>query len=151
MTQMRPFQRISFSTPLVYEGRTKNRRKPLLSRDLALHGGMEGPSTLHRMWWWRWCCHSRRVQRFTTPWTLAHQAPFSMGFSRQGYWSGLPCPPPGDLPNPGIKLISPVSPSAKNPLQTGSSPLEPSSTCRMTPSHIPLHPTSFLLLKIGPR
>ena len=34
---------------------------------------------------------------------LAHQAPLSMGFSRQEYWSGLPCPPPGDLPNPGIK------------------------------------------------
>ena len=40
---------------------------------------------------------------FVTPWTIAHQAPLSMGFSRQEYWSGLPCPPPGDLPNPGIK------------------------------------------------
>ena len=37
---------------------------------------------------------------FGTPWTIAHQAPPSMGFSRQEYWSGLPCPPPGDLPNP---------------------------------------------------
>ena len=37
------------------------------------------------------------------PWTVAHQAPLSMRFSRQEYWSGLPCPPPGDLPNPGIK------------------------------------------------
>ena len=40
---------------------------------------------------------------FVTPWTVAHQAPLSMGFSRQEYWSGLPCSPPGDLPNPGIK------------------------------------------------
>ena len=36
-------------------------------------------------------------------WTVARQTPLSMGFSRQGYWRGLPCPPPGDLPNPGIK------------------------------------------------
>ena len=38
-----------------------------------------------------------------TPWTVAHQAPLSMGFPRQKYWSGLPCSPPGDLPDPGIK------------------------------------------------
>ena len=38
-----------------------------------------------------------------TPWTVAHQAPLSMGFSRQGYWSGLPWSPPGDLPNLGIE------------------------------------------------
>ena len=38
-----------------------------------------------------------------TQWAVARQAPLSMGFSRQEYWSGLPCPPPGDLPNPGIK------------------------------------------------
>ena len=41
-----------------------------------------------------------------TPWTIAHQAPLSMGFSRQEHWSGLPCPPPGDLPNPGIEPTS---------------------------------------------
>ena len=38
-----------------------------------------------------------------TPWTVAHQAPVSMGFSRQEYWSGLPCSPPGELPNPGLQ------------------------------------------------
>ena len=43
-----------------------------------------------------------------TPWTVACQAPLSMGFSRQEYWSGLPFPPPGDLPNPGTKPGSPV-------------------------------------------
>ena len=43
-----------------------------------------------------------------TPWTVPHQAPLSMGFSRQEYWSGLPCPPPGDLPDPGIKPASPA-------------------------------------------
>ena len=43
-----------------------------------------------------------------TPWTIACQAPLSMGFSRQGYWSGLPFPPPGVLPNPGIEPRSPA-------------------------------------------
>ena len=44
------------------------------------------------------------VQLFATPWAVAHQAPLPMGFSRQEHWSGLPCPPPGNLPNPGIEL-----------------------------------------------
>ena len=43
-----------------------------------------------------------------TPWIVARQAPLSMGFSRQDYWSGLPFPSPGDLPDPGIKPLSPV-------------------------------------------
>ena len=43
-----------------------------------------------------------------TSWTTARQAPLSMGFSRQEYWSGLPFPSPGDLPNPGIELRSPA-------------------------------------------
>ena len=45
---------------------------------------------------------------FWTLWAVARQAPLSMGFSRQEYWSGLPCPSPGDLPNPGIKPRSPA-------------------------------------------
>ena len=49
-----------------------------------------------------------RVRLFATPWTVAHQARLSMGFSRQEYWSGLPFPYPGDLPNPGIKPGSPA-------------------------------------------
>ena len=47
-----------------------------------------------------------RVQFFVTPWIVAHQSPLSMGFFRQEYWSGYPCPPPGDLPDPGIKPVS---------------------------------------------
>ena len=52
------------------------------------------------------CCAQSlsHVQLCVTLWTTAHQAPLSMGFSRQEYWSGLPCPPPGDLPNPGMNL-----------------------------------------------
>ena len=45
---------------------------------------------------------------FATPWTVAHQAPPSMGVSRQEYWSGLPFPSPGDLPDPGIEPRSPA-------------------------------------------
>ena len=43
------------------------------------------------------------VRLFVTPWAIAYQAPLSMGFSRQGYWNGLPFPSPGHLPNPGIR------------------------------------------------
>ena len=52
-----------------------------------------------------------RVQLFVTLWTVACQAPLSVGFSRQEYWSGLPCPLPGDLPNPGIEPASLMSPA----------------------------------------
>ena len=58
------------------------------------------------------------VRLFATPWTVAHQAPLSMGFSRQEYWSGLPLPSPGALPNPEIKHRS-------SALQTDSLPSEP--------------------------
>ena len=59
------------------------------------------------------CVLSRfsRVRLCATLWTVALQAPLSMGFSFQEYWSGLPCPPPGDLPSPMIKPVSPVAPS----------------------------------------
>ena len=46
-----------------------------------------------------------------TPWTVACQAPLSMGFSKQEYWSELACPSPGDIPNPGIKHTSPTAPA----------------------------------------
>ena len=52
-----------------------------------------------------------RVHLFVTPWTVAHQAPLSMGLSQQEYWSGLPFPLPGDLPNPRIEPTFPVAPA----------------------------------------
>ena len=58
-----------------------------------------------------YCLDTKPVQLFMTPWTVARQAPLSMEFSRQEHWSRLPCPPPGDLPNPGIKHMSPISPA----------------------------------------
>ena len=60
-----------------------------------------------------------RVQLFATSWTVARQTPLSMGFPRQGDWSGLPSPPPGDLHDSGIKPVSPGSPA----LQADSLPL----------------------------
>ena len=62
-----------------------------------------------------------RLFAFATLWTIAHQAPLSTGFSRQEYWSRLPFPPPGDLPDPGTEPESPVSPA----LQVDSLPAEP--------------------------
>ena len=54
--------------------------------------------------------HAQSLQLclFATLWTVAQQAPLFMGFSKQEYWSGLPCPPPGDLPDPGLKPVSPA-------------------------------------------
>ena len=61
--------------------------------------------------WRAWVCmHALTLQchfwLFAILWTVARQAPLSMGFSKQEYWSGLPCPPPGDLSNPGVKCVS---------------------------------------------
>ena len=58
-------------------------------------------------------CVCSVVSDFVTPWTVAHQAPLSMGFPRQEYWSGLLCPPRGHLPHPGIETPSPVSPPSQ--------------------------------------
>ena len=78
------------------------------------------------------CMHAKslsRVQLFVTQWTVACQAPLPMGFSRQEYWGGSPCPPPGDVPHPGIETVSLMSPT----LQAGSLPLAPPGkrTCKL--------------------
>ena len=65
------------------------------------------------------------VWLFVTPWTVAHQAPPSLEFSRQEYWSGLPLPSPGDLPDPGIELGSPA-------LQADTLPSEPPGKHQLT-------------------
>ena len=57
---------------------------------------------------WLCACILGRVWLFLTPWTVAHQAPLSMEFSRQEYWSGLPFPSPGELPDPGSEPWSPI-------------------------------------------
>ena len=69
-------------------------------------------------------CFSR-VQLFKTPWTVACQAPLSMGYSRQEYWSGFPCPPPGDLPHPGIEPATLASPALADGFFTADPPEKP--------------------------
>ena len=66
--------------------------------------------------------HSSHVPLFVTPWTIAHQVPLSIGFSKQEYRNGLSCPPPGNLPNPGIEPVSLKSPAL---VKAGSLPLVP--------------------------
>ena len=70
-------------------------------------------------------CVLSHVRLFVTPWTVAWQAPLSIGFSRQAYWSGLPFPPPGDLPDPGIKPTSLIYPSWAGIFLTTASPRKP--------------------------
>ena len=60
------------------------------------------------------------VRLFMTPWTVAHKALLSVGFSKQEYWSGLLCPPPGDLPHPGIEPMSLMSPTLAGEFYTTS-------------------------------
>ena len=80
------------------------------------------------------CMHAQSlsyVRLFVTPWTVAHQAPLSMGFSRQEYWSGLPFPPPGDLPDSGIEPTSPVSPALAGRFFTTALPGKPFCTVEL--------------------
>ena len=75
------------------------------------------------------------VWLFVTPWTVAHQAPLSMGFSRQEYWRGLPCPPPEDRPNPGIEPVPPVLQVDALPLSHQRRPnqkINPFSSCNVS-------------------
>ena len=66
-----------------------------------------------------------RVQLCATPWTVARQAPLSMGFSRQEYQNGLPCPPQGDLPDPRIEFMSLKSPALAGGFFTTELPEKP--------------------------
>ena len=103
---------------------------------------------------------------FATPWAVAYQAPLSIGFSRQAYWSGLPFPPPGDLPDPGIEPLSPSVPALQAdslPLHHLGSPgwlllwipnekLFPSSSSHMpkiSPGGLPLTPTLLHVLHVS--
>ena len=70
--------------------------------------------------------HFSRVQLFANPWTVAHQAPLSMGFSRKEYWNGLPWPPLEDLPKPRIEPAAFMSPALAG---KGSLPLVPPGKC----------------------
>ena len=114
--------------------------------DPPFHSASCPGDTPRSLWYQRMCvcvCVCvKSLQLFPTLWPhgLAHQAPLSMGFSRQEYWSGLPCPPPGDLPHPGIKPKSLTFPA----LAGGSLPLMPPGKLLASVVH------SFLLLSCIP-
>ena len=89
------------------------------------------------------------VWLFATPWTVAHQTLLSMEFSRQEYWSGLPFPTPGDLPNPGKEPMSSVSPTLSGRFYTTAPPRKPVASsylgyndlllCRLVVNHVSDH------------
>ena len=105
-------------TLLVYSASTVNSQWPILrSRDPLrtpphFFGGHFSFCHQIRIGSTVYVCALSCVWLFETPWTVAHQAPLFMGFSRQEYWSGLPFPPPGNLLNPGIEPLSLVSPAS---------------------------------------
>ena len=74
-------------------------------------------------------CVLSRIPLFVTPGTVACQTPLTMEFSRQEYWSGLPCPPSGDLPNPGTEPLSLASPALAGAFFTTALPGKPICMC----------------------
>ena len=116
--------------------------KPFEGWFQTTHTGLEGPTRPACA-----CMVSRfsRVRLFVTPWTVARQAPLPTGFSRQGYWSGLPCPPPGDLSNPGTEFPSLMSVALTGRFFTSSAtweaPMWPDS-CLILRLHLLIHSSS---------
>ena len=109
-------------------------RKALLLYKVVWHKFLKCPIFLRRLNLraiLRACSQSlNHVGLFVTPWAIVRQAPLSMGFSQQEYWNRLPFPPPGHLPAPGIKPVSPTSPvlaggSPTSPVLAGGSPMSP--------------------------
>ena len=97
-----------------------NSAAPFIRKNLSIRGfwyalGTNLPQTQRDdLYVCEYCLNSFScVQLFVTSWSTAHQTPLFMGFSRYEFWSGLPGPPPGDLPHPGIKSRSPVSPASQ--------------------------------------
>ena len=92
-------------SPSAWESRIKNSMKG------QTRAGGKGKCQNHICWpfqRWRKVWVTLSYSTLCDPWTVARQAPLSMRFSRQEYWSGLPCPPPGDLTHPGIEPASPA-------------------------------------------
>ena len=89
------------------------------------------------------------VSNSANPWTVAHQTPLSMGFSRQESWSVLPFPTPGDLPNPGTKPMTLVSPELAGGFFTTVPPVKPLPVKRvpLISNNFSLHPLEFLPYK----
>ena len=96
--------------------------------------------------------HFSCIQLFVTPWTVDHQAPLYMGFSRQRYCSGLPCPPPGDFLDWGIKPAFPVAPALQVnslPLSHRGSPIKDAKSWTCICQSLHLHYTLLLVGEVG--
>ena len=91
--------------------------------------------------------HFNCVQLYATLWTIAHQAPLSMGFSRWEYWSGVPCLPPGDLPDPGIEPVCLKSPALAGRFFTTTATWE---AWEITPANCKKNHTAHKYSKIRP-
>ena len=119
--------------------------EPLLSHklkkwNLAICNNMDGPMGYYIKWKkviqsqtsydfiYEWVKSLSHVRLFATPWTVAYQAPPSMGYFRQEYWSGVPFPSPGDLPDPGIE---PRAPTVQVDALTSEPPRKPSIVYKM--------------------
>ena len=100
---------------------------------------------------YKYACMLSRVRLFATPWTVACQAPLSMGFSRQEYWSGLPFPPPGNLSDPGIESASPASPVLAGRFSTTEPPGKPIKCCITSPPPQIIIPFVCSLVPLGKR
>ena len=91
--------------------------------------------------------HFSHIQLFATIWTVARQAPLSMRFSREEYWSGLPCSPPGDLSNPRIEPMSLMSPAlASGFFNTSATSEAQSASVACIPNHSPVLPSSSIIV-----
>ena len=103
-------------------------------------------TTPHSMYAWVFS----PVRLFVTPWTVAHQAPLSMGFSRKQYWSGVPFLPPGDLPDPGVYPLSPEIPALAGRFLTTASPAKSHKGPLSCPSHHCWSGISFIKSSLVP-
>ena len=92
-------------------------------------------------------CHRSVVSNSVSSWTVADQAPLSMGFSRQEYWSGLPFSPPGDLPDPGIEPWSPALWADALPSKPPGKP-QCQEKCTLSPSQVKLNSVTSLQLLV---
>ena len=86
-----------------------------------------------------------RLQLFSTPWAVARQVPPSMGYSRQEYWSGLPFPSPGDIPNPGIEPGSPTMRAESLPSEPPEKPKVTTTTKKKVSSMLKVTPKTSRL------
>ena len=86
---------------------------------------------------------------FVTSWTIAFQASWSMGFPRQEYWNGLPCPPPGDFPDPGMEPMSPVLTGGFFTTEPLGSPCFSILICKIRVMRTPMVPNSWMYFEIA--